>query len=206
MANNIARQGVSPNTRLTNSMKVKIYSVNDMGNGQQIGLIQSWSPNHSRTLTPNRGIGYGDQIAEVSVGVTDITASAETIGMYLRNIMQAFGYTSDSGGLVRSLKHHQWPFDVWEEIVIPTFITGEGASYNYSGLHASGSGNVGSVIRTRYEGCWMSSWTHNFQIGDINVSQSADITITDVYDDLRTASYVPTMTDRSKPKSSYLFS
>jgi hypothetical protein len=195
MANNTTKESASPNTRLVNSMKVKIYSVNTIGQGEQIGLIQSWAPNHSRTLTPNRGIGYGDQIAEVSVGVTDITASAESLGMYLKNIMQSFGYKSDASGVVRSLKHHKWPFDVWEEIVIPTFITNvEGSGYTTNLQTASGGG--GYAIRTRYDGCWMSSWSHSFTIGDVNVSQSAELTVTDVYDDLQASKYGPDLDDR----------
>lgn len=201
MANNLTKEGASPNTRLMNSMKVKIYSVNTSGQGEQIGLVQTWSPNHSRSLTPNRGIGYGDQIAEISVGVTDITASAETIGMYMKNIMQAFGYKADAAGMVRSLKHHKWPFDVWEEIVVPEFITKGEGSGTIGNLHST---QGGYVIRTRYDGCWMSSWSHNFSIGDVNVSQSAEITVTDVYDDLSQAKYGPLLTDRSSTYSNII--
>ena len=166
----IYREGQSPNTRLLNSLKVKIFAIDDKG-GQpsQIGLIQSWAPNHSRTLTPTRGIGYGDQVAEIAVGVTEISASCEVMGLYLKNIMQVFGYKADAGGFVRSLKHHKWPFDVKESIALPEFVR----------LEAGTDIEDGSIV-TWYEGCWMSSWSHTFSIGDVNVSQTAEMQITDV--------------------------
>jgi len=169
---NIYREGAAPNTRLLNSLKVKLFAI-DSGTDQlhQIGLVQTWTPSHSRTITANRGIGFGDQTAELSVGVTDLTASAEVLGMYLRNVMQVLGYKSDTSGFVRSLKHHKWPFDVKEEIFIPSFVATDAA-------HKSANG----TIITWYEGCWMSSWGHSFSIGDVNVSQSAEMTVTDVVD------------------------
>jgi len=171
-ANTIKREGAAPNTRLLNSLKVKIFSIDcEDTTATQIGLVQTWTPTHSRTITANRGIGYGDQIAELSVGITELTANAEVLGMYLRNIMQVFGYKADTSGIVRSLKHHKWPFDVREEIWIPNFLTGE-----YT------QGNDGEKVVTNYIGCWMNNWGHSYTISDVNVSQSADITITDVTD------------------------
>ena len=187
----IYREGQAPNTRLLNTLKVKIFAVDETGTDTQIGLIQSWAPNHSRTLTPTRGIGFGDQVAEIGVGVTEITASAEVIGMYLKNVMQVFGYKADAAGWVRSLKHHKWPFDVREEIVVPTFIAPEASSLSY-----------GSII-TWYEGCWMSSWSHTFAIGDVNVSQTAELQVTDIFDhSLRND---PSYDDVAKPHASKLF-
>ena len=193
----IYREGQSPNTRLLNTLKVKIFAIDENGGLQtQIGLVQSWAPNHSRTLTPTRGIGFGDQVAEIGVGVTEITASAEVIGMYLKNIMQVFGYKADAAGWVRSLKHHKWPFDVREEIVVPTFINGE-----------STNGLSGGSIITWYEGCWMSSWSHTFAIGDVNVSQTAELQVTDIFDHNLTGN--PKAGDAegvAKGQQSYLFS
>jgi len=191
--NYIYRKGTAPNTRLLNTLKVKVFSFDQADSGMvQIGLVQNWAPSHTRTITPQRGIGYGDQIAELSAGVTDLTATAEIFCMYLRNLMQVFGYKSDTSGLVRSIKHHRWPFDVKEEIVIPEFVASE-ADVTQAG---------GSTV-TWYEGCWMQNWDHAFTIGDVNVSQSSTISITDVTDGV--SSYTEELQDVVTPASSRLF-
>lgn len=174
ITDSIYREGASPNTRLLNSMKVKVFSYDDTGNLTQIGLIQTFSPGHTRTLTSVRGIGFGDQIAEISVGATELSASCEVFGMYLKGIQQVFGYKSDSAGIVRSLKHHRWPFDIVEEIVVPQFLRGQ----NTPGLRN------GTVTYTIYEGCWMSNYTHSYSAGDVNVTESAEMQVTDVSDGL----------------------
>lgn len=168
----IYREGVSPNTYLLNTQRVKLYSTDAdnspaPGNVQQIGLVQSWSPSHSRSVEPIRGIGFGDQIAELGVGVTDLTASCTIMMMYLKDIMQAFGYKSGSSGLIRSLKHHKWPFDVKEEIVVPTELVGVPTT--------------GNPIITWYIGCWLSDYSKSFSIGETSTAQDASMQVTDVY-------------------------
>ena len=167
--NYIYRQGTTPNTRLLNTQRVKVYSFDaeDQGNFNQIGLIQTWNPSDSRTIEPVRGVGFGDQIAELGVGVTDLTATAGIMMMYLRNILQVFGYKAGSSGLIRSLKHHRWPFDVKEEIVVPDFIISESQQ--------------GATIITWFEGCWMTDYSRSFDISATAVTQDATMNITDVY-------------------------
>ena len=96
--NYIYRQGTTPNTRLLNTQRVKVYSFDaeEQGNFAQVGLIQTWNPTDSRAIEPVRGVGFGDQIAELAVGVTDLTATASIMMMYLRNILQVFGYKGGS--------------------------------------------------------------------------------------------------------------
>jgi len=196
--NYIYRAGASPNTRLLNTLKVKVFSMDsESGAMTQIGLVQNWAPSHSRTITATRGIGFGDQIAELAVGVTELTATAEVMGMYLRNLMQVFGYKADTSGLVRSIKHHRWPFDVKEEIHMPQFVTEDAT--RLQGKNSEGGG----VIQTWYEGCWMASWEHGFQIGDVNVSQTASVNITDISDG--TGPYGEFIQDVVRPKASRLF-
>lgn len=191
--NYVYRVGTTPNTRLLNTLKVKIYSFDSDGTQlKQIGLVQDWGPSHTRTITAQRGIGFGDQIAELGVGVTELTATATVMGMYLRNLMQVFGYKADTSGLVRSIKHHKWPFDVKEEIHIPEFIQAE-ASFQDTG-----------AIVTWYEGCWMQNWDHTFSIGDVNVSQSCTVSITDVTDGVSV--YGEDITDVDTAQASRLFS
>jgi len=187
--NYIYREGATPNTNLLNTQKIKLLSfdADDQGNWNQIGLLQSWNPTESRSLEPHRGIGFGDQIAEIGVGVTDLTASCSIMMMYLRDIMQVFGYKSGVSGFIRSLKHHRWPFDVREEIVIPEFV-----------------GAATSPILTIYEGCWLSDYSKSFTIGETATAQDTTMSITDIYDP-NTTDFVNIGND-SNNKSSSLYS
>jgi hypothetical protein len=181
----VYREGVSPNTRLLNPQRVRVFSIDAEENSQQIGLIQTWNPSDTRAIEPVRGIGFGDQIAELAVGVTDLTATATVMMMYLRDIQQLFGYKAGSSGLIRSLKHHQWPFDVYETILIPKYIEGQAKSGSTS------DGDV-KVVKTWYEGCWMSDFAKTFDIGATSVTQDMTCQISDVYankDSLKSEDY-----------------
>lgn len=175
----IYREGVAPNTRLLNPQRIRVYSVDADSESsidfQPIGLIQTWNPSDTRAIEPVRGIGFGDQIAELAVGVTDLTATATVMMMYLKDIQQLFGYKAGSSGLIRSLKHHQWPFDVYETILIPDYINNEAIG---TGTEMMGTTKV---IKTWYEGCWMSDFSKSFDIGATSVTQDMTCQISDVY-------------------------
>jgi len=179
----IYQTGTSPNTSLLNSQKVKVFAAHPGGAGptqHQIGLLQTWNPTQSRPTEFVRGIGYGDRIAEQSVGVTDLTGSLSVAVMYLVNIMQVLGYNAGSSGIIRSLKHHRWPFDLKEQIVIPELVTRDmKAQQGNSGTEGVSPGNV---IQTYYEGCWMQDYAISFEIGTSTIVQDASVNITDVYD------------------------
>jgi len=85
--------GTSPNTRVAVSQKVRLLTpVYGAATGDlfQIGVVSSFSPTMSRTIDAVRGIGFGDQIAELVPGVTDPeTASFERALLYLNNLWQA---------------------------------------------------------------------------------------------------------------------
>ena len=184
MASNkyIYQAGVSPNTSLLNSQKVKIYSARPGGASpvaNQIGVLQSWNPTQSRPTEPVRGIGMGDRIAEQAVGVTELAGTLRVAVMYLVNIMQVLGYNAGSSGLVRSLKHHRWPFDIKEEIVLPSFIQNDPT---YLRGKSTTDGIKGTVIQTYYEGCWMQDYNITFEIGTSTIMQDCSVNITDVYD------------------------
>ncbi|MFA5732579.1 MAG: hypothetical protein WC934_11325 [Acidithiobacillus sp.] len=206
--NAINRVGTTPNTRLVNTHKVKVYGFSDVESGLiQIGLIQDWSPSDSRSNTPVRGIGYGDQIAEIAVGPTDITASCGIMAMYLKNIMQIFGFKAGSTGIVRSLKHHRWPFDVYEEIVLPDFAASK-ASNSQTSMAISGLGrSTGNkkALATYYEGCWMNSYARGYGIGDVSVNETCDLIITDVYEPGRQAEYGEDLDDFNTANQSAAF-
>lgn len=193
----VYRYGTAPNTALVNTLKVKVFSFDDGTDNNpvmvQIGVLQEWTPSDSRTNTAVRSIGYGDQIAEVNAGSTELTGSASVMALYTRNIMQVFGYIAGTSGLVRSLKHHRWPFDIREEIVLPLFIEG--------GPGTSGpGGSAGDAVRrpeapyskaivTYYEGCWMNDYNRSYTIGDVSVTESSGLIITDVYDPFSLGGY-----------------
>ena len=89
----IYRQGTTPNTRSAISSKNKIYST-PYGAEKgflQIGVVGSFDPTHGKGVDPVRGIGFGDQIAELVPSVTDpVTISVTRTLMYLSNIFQVF--------------------------------------------------------------------------------------------------------------------
>ena len=121
--NFVRRKGTSPNTSTVISSKVKIYA--GQSGTEQIGLIANFDPSESRSAEPVRGIGFGDQIAELVPGMTDaISISVGRTAQYLSNLFSAFGYKGGINGMVRSLKHHRWPFDIKQEIVVSWLANG----------------------------------------------------------------------------------
>ena len=112
--------GTSPNTRTAVSQKVRLLTPH-YGNNQalhQMGVVSSFNPTQSRTIDNIRGIGFGDQIAELVPSVTEpTTGSFERALLYLCNLWQAAGYAGGVDGPVRSLAHHRWPFDMEQQLV-----------------------------------------------------------------------------------------
>jgi len=113
--------GTSPNTRTAVSQKVRLLTPHYGAVEQtmhQMGVVSSFNPSQSRTVEPVRGIGFGDQIAELVPSVTEpTTGSFERALLYLCNLWQATGYASGVDGPVRSLAHHRWPFDIEQQLV-----------------------------------------------------------------------------------------
>ena len=69
--------GTCPQTRTAVSQKVRLLTphVGDSTALHQMGVISSFNPSQSRTVEPVRGIGFGDQIAELVPSVTEPTTS-----------------------------------------------------------------------------------------------------------------------------------
>ena len=200
------RFGTSPNTRSVVSQKVRILAPGYGGGSvlHQIGVLAGFTPTESRTVEAVRGVGFGDQVAELVPGVTEpMTASVERQLLYLSNIWQSTGYAAGVDGPMRSLKHHRWPFDVQQEIVFSVIadrefsesetITGgsgfEGGvgTQTFSGAlggstEASADGTHNLLV-TFYEACWWTSWSNSgFTRDSALVTESGDIMITDVHD------------------------
>jgi hypothetical protein len=123
----------SPNTRAVLSQKCRVltpaYGSSD-GLLYQIGVVASFSiSGSSRGAEAYRGVGFGDQIAELVPGVTDPhEASFTRTLLYLSNAHQAFGYAGGVDGPVRTLQQHRWPFDVEQQLVFSTIADTEAPS------------------------------------------------------------------------------
>ena len=202
----------SPNTRAVVSQKCRIltpaYGSTD-GLLYQIGVVASFSISaSSRGAEPYRGVGFGDQIAELVPGVSDPhSASFTRTLLYLSNAHQAFGYAGGVDGPVRTLQQHRWPFDIEQQLVFSTIADTEAPATGPDGLvdvdfssqnvtngagievpaADPGAGNEGSqkhkALITYCEGCWITSMDHGEMSADGGIiQQSIEAQITDVHD------------------------
>jgi len=187
----VYREGTTPNTRAVVSSKNKVYAP-AAGQGQltQIGVMTSFSISESRAVDPIRGVGYGDQVAELVPSATDpFTISVERTMLYLANVYQAFGYHSGIDGMVRSLKHHRWPFDIKQEIVFSELVNAEFPTVSHTGPatlpFASAVSHQGSgiyAVITLFETCWLNDYSADFPAEGTAVAESVSIMVTDVLD------------------------
>lgn len=177
----VYRKGMSPETRTVISTKNKIYAkAAKQTNFAQIGVVASFEPSDSRSVEAIRGIGYGDQIAELIPGVSEpISISVTRSALYLSLLMQTFGYNAGVDGLVRALKHHRWPFDIKQEIVFS-----EIASKEVNGAPGSVTATEGNLraLITLYEGCWMTSYSWSYSSDTSLVQENCDISCSDILD------------------------
>lgn len=202
----IYKQGTTPQTRVAVSQKVRLLtpSYGSTATMSQIGLVSSFSPSESKSVDPVRGIGFGDQVAELVPGVTQPrTASIERAMLYLSNLWQATGYAAGVDGPVRSLKHHRWPFDIMQQMVFSNIadydLTGT-ANQGFNG--ASGGFNGGTkaiqfpqvtgptgltsgshtVLITMNEACWWTDWSSSVSADSAILMESGTVSISDVHD------------------------
>jgi len=203
--------GTTPNTRTAVAQKVRILTPAYGSKASvllQMGVLSTFTPQESRNIEPLRGIGFGDQIAELVPSVTEpMTGNFERALLYLSNLWQATGYAGGISGPVRSLRHHRWPFDIEMQLVFSSLadydLTGQaGKGYNGAGGTFTGgakeikypsvtndpNNNPGearghTAIITLYEACWFNQWS----VSNINrdsgmLMESGDVTISDVHD------------------------
>jgi len=187
-SNYIYRQGTTPNTRAAISQKNKVYSyLAGTTEFRQIGVLSEFGHDESRTPDPVRGIGFGDQIAELVPGVTEpMTLTVNKTLLYAVNLFQTFGYKGGVEGLVRSLKHHRWPFDIKQELVFSELATAndlEGTKT--ANTQPSGEGFLTTAVQaliTIYEGCWMNSYSASYTADASIVTENSSVTVTDILD------------------------
>lgn len=186
--NYLYRMGTAPNTRAAVSQKNKLYAYSvGASNFQQIGVVSEFSFDESRTVDAIRGVGFGDQIAELVPGVTEpMSLSLNKTLLYNANIFQVLGYKGGVDGLVRSLRHHRWPFDIKQELVFS-----ELASNDTSGPGAKNatvqSGPEAAIFTVKalftfFEGCWLNSYNASFTSDQAMVAESSSVTVTDIID------------------------
>jgi len=190
--NYIYRMGTAPNTRVAVTQKNKIYGymVNASSPGfQQMGAVSEFGHDESRSVEPVRGVGFGDQIAELVPGVTEpMTLTLNKTLLYALNLFQAVGYKGGVEGLVRSLKHHRWPFDIKQELVFSE-IAGkydlDGAVVKNASISSpQGNGFITPIraLFTFFEGCWFESYSASYTSDAAIVAENSSVKVTDVID------------------------
>lgn len=188
----IYRMGTAPNTRSAVSQKNKIYSYTvspDPTKFQQLGAISEFSHDESRAVDPIRGVGYGDQIAELVPGVTEpMTLTLNKTLLYTLNLFQSVGYKGGIDGLVRSLRHHRWPFDIKQELVFSEIAssaetdaisTGEPLRNATIDFPASKYSPIRALF-TYFEGCWFNSYNASYTSDAAIVAETSSVTVSDV--------------------------
>jgi len=195
----IHTRGVEVNTRVAVSQKVRLFSFVPAGGSDpnnpinQIGVLTSFSPSESRNVETARGIGFGDRVAELVPGVTDaMSISVDRVALWLINVFQVFGYKSGVDGIIRSLRHHRWPFDIRQEMIFseiaktpsvlnPVGVTGNKTQVQIGGVNSDAGPNANTkALVTFYEGCWMNSYGTSFSADTAIVSENVGIQVSDV--------------------------
>jgi len=105
--------GTSPNTRTALSQKIRVLTP-AYGNNKamfQMGVLNTFTPGGgSRNVEPVKGIGFGDQIAEIVPATSEpVTLSFNRALLYLANLFQSTGYAAGVDGPVRAIKHQVVP-------------------------------------------------------------------------------------------------
>lgn len=187
----IFRKGVTPNTLSVISSKNRVFAYNPQSELVQLGVIATFDPSEARTIEPVRGIGFGDQVAELVPSVTDpMTISVTRTALYLSNIYQIFGYKAGLDGICRSLKHHRWPFDIHQEVVFSALATrnvGGNADYleepTIISTDEKGDYNEHALL-TFYEACWISDYSVSYASDAALVQETVTINVSDILADV----------------------
>ena len=186
----IFRKGVTPNTLSVISSKNRIFAYNPQAQLVQLGVVATFDPSEARTIEPVRGIGFGDQVAELVPSVTDpMTISITRTALYLSNIYQIFGYKAGMDGICRSLKHHRWPFDIRQEVVFSALATRSvgGSTENLETPAKISTDEKGEyneyALLTFYEACWISDYSVSYASDAALVQETVTINVSDILAD-----------------------
>jgi hypothetical protein len=209
----IYAHGAAPNTRVAISQKNRVFS-KPFGTDpsfKQIGVLATFDYSESRAIDPVRGVGYGDNIQELVPGVTEpMSVTLNRTLLYTSSIMQEVGYKGGVDGLVRSLRHHRWPFDLKSELVFSELITQDYTAQR--GVKPVGGGaddpvetqyGLNQALVTYFWACWLNSVSASFPSDSAIVIEDASVTCTDVTDGYRptgvVGDYGPTLDSGNNP-------
>ena len=185
------RQGASAQTKTVVSTRFKVFAhAVGVGKFQRMGVTSAFNISESRTIDVVRGLGYGDQVAELVPGVTaPMELSITRTALYLANIFQMLGYKGGASGLVRSLKHHKWPLDLRTEIVFSELASDARDTMQATQAEVNSEGGLNNLgnpglcaVATVYEGGWISSYSTAYNVDQAAVSEDVSITVSDVFD------------------------
>lgn len=184
----VHRMGITPETASVISSKNRIYATPADGGSQlfQIGVVATFDPSETRTIEPVRGIGFGDHVAELVPGVTEpMTLAVTRTAQYLSMIYQVFGYKGGVDGLVRSLRHHKWPFDIVQELILSNLDDVTAQANEVSGNLSTLAG--AQAILTYFQGCWISDYSVSYAADAALVQESVTVNVTDIIGDTQTS-------------------
>jgi len=181
----IYRKGSSPNTRVAISQKNRVFSTPFVATGspklKQVGVLSTFDYSESRSVDPVRGVGFGDKIQELVPGVTEPMAlTLNRTLLYTAGIVQEVGYRGGVDGLVRSLRHHKWPFDIRSELVFSELVAALDAASMVANQTPGTDGQLALI--TYFEACWLNSVSVSFPSDSAIVAEDAAATCTDVTD------------------------
>lgn len=188
----IYRVGSSPNTRVAISQKNRVFSkpyTTRQVTEKQVGVLSTFDYSESRSVDPVRGVGFGDKIQELVPGVTEpMSVTLNKTLLYTAGIMQEVGYRGGIDGLVRSLRHHKWPFDLRSELVFSEIFQLPDGTVNITNQVRS-SDNSNFAMITFFEACWLESVSVSFPSDSAIVMEDASAKATDVTDGAPTSVY-----------------
>jgi len=181
---NVYRKGASPNTRVAISQKNRVFSKPYSSGSpveKQVGVLSTFDYSDSRAVDPVRGVGFGDKIQELVPGVTEPMAlTLNRTLLYTAGIVQEVGYRGGVDGLVRSLRHHKWPFDIRSELVFSELVSNRDFDSILFKQPATDDPNLALV--TFFEACWLNSVSVSFPSDSAIVVEDAAAVCTDVTD------------------------
>lgn len=221
--------GAMPHSRHVLSSRVRILGVKYQkensanikpDNYEVVGAISNFQVQNNRPLEPVRGIGLGDHIMEMVPGQSEpMSLNITRAALSLSNIFQEFGYAGGVDGIVRALKHHRYPVDIKQEILVSKIASGtkfdsvQGPHVENSPSPATAGGPKAGVdafkawqneedltdetnggfraIVTWYLGCWFEDYSVTYGVDTTVVSEEATIKVSDVSGVDNQAIYVP---------------
>jgi hypothetical protein len=189
----IGRDGMSPQLGHKISQRIKIYAPeygDAYGAYKRMGLISNFTPpTDSRDMYHARGIGHGDQVAEIIPGKSgDYKLDIERSALWTANLFQVLGYRGGTDGLVRALKHHRYPFDIKQEEVFSTVASAILGADTELGMSTpeedlpdgpmQGANLLAQI--TYYETCWISDYSYSVSTDTAQIMEKVSCAVTDI--------------------------